>query len=115
MVKVILTKDKVKVKLTGWDKILALKRELNIPVSKIAKIYPCPNDITPPFFKFPGTRIPKVLVAGTYYGKGKKEFWCTKYKKNCLVFELRDWKYTRVVIDVFNISEVKEQLKVLPA
>jgi hypothetical protein len=65
MNKVSITKDKIIVTISGLDKLLSLKGQFEIGRNKIknAKIYD--GKLKPPFWRGPGTSIPKVIISGT--------------------------------------------------
>lgn len=88
------------VEIKGWDRIWSLKGSLKIELEKIIGVRRRIADDAPPWLRAPGTYLPNIITAGTYYGKGKKEFWCTKHKKSAVVIDLADADYTRIVIDV---------------
>lgn len=88
------------IEMKGWDKLWSLKGSLKIDLKKIVRVRHVANNDSPPWLRSPGTSLPGVITAGTYYGKGKKEFWCTRYKNNAVVIDLADADYTRVVVDV---------------
>jgi hypothetical protein len=101
-----ISKDTVHIEIKGWDKIWAFKGALDIHRNSIAKIYKYDGTIKPPWCKWPGTAIPRVIIAGTYYGRGRKEFWNFHFQKNAIVFDLKDADYTRIVIDVDEQAEI---------
>ena len=45
----------------------------------------------------PGTFLPGVIKAGTYYTKQGKEFWYVTNDKNYLTLELKDEPYKRII------------------
>jgi hypothetical protein len=106
-IKIRIDKDFVEIELKGLNKLWAFKKNIKIPKKAIRKIYVKPKNLKPPWLRCPGTYVPKVIIAGTYYGYGRKEFWFTRFK-NSIVFDLSNFEYTRVVVDVENPSEIFE-------
>lgn len=100
--------DAVEVEIEGWNKLLSFKGSITMPRGAITRVYVRPDDLRPPWVRMPGTHIPTVIAAGTYYGSERTEFWNTRFKDNCIVFELQDFDYTRVVVDVDDPSEILE-------
>ena len=96
----------VRIEITGWDKIWTFKGSLSIPRTSIIKVYKHDGKLRPPFWRCPGTAIPGVIIAGTYYGRRRKEFWNTHFRNGTIVFDLMDIDYTRIVVDVGNADEV---------
>ena len=88
------------IEIKGWDKIWSLKGSLKIDLGKVVGVRRVVDGDAPPWLRAPGTYWPNVITAGTYYGKGRKEFWCTRHKDNAVVIDLSDADYTRVVIDI---------------
>jgi hypothetical protein len=48
----------------------------------------------------PGTNIPGVLTAGTFYEDGKRVFWDVHNPDNTVVIELKDERYNQLVVEV---------------
>jgi hypothetical protein len=107
---VTITDKAVEIEVEGLDKLWSFKGKMSIPRSSISKIYLRPNELKPPWLRAPGTFLPKVIAAGTYHGSDRKEFWNTHFRKDCIVFELNDFDYTRVVVDVNGAQEVIDKL-----
>ena len=99
MNEIITSKDTVRIEIKGWDKIWSFRGSLTIPKDSIIRAYKHDGKLKPPFWRCPGTAIPRVIIAGTYYGRGRKEFWNTHFKGG-VVFDLKDVEYTRIVVDV---------------
>ena len=94
-----LSEDALRVEMTGWSKIWALRKSLHIPFACIEAVTLRPRDLQPAWLKIPGTYLPGVIAAGTYRARGRTEFWSTRFKPHCLVLELVDHEFTRVVLD----------------
>jgi hypothetical protein len=94
----------------GLDKLWSFKGKLTIPRSSITKVYLRPEELRPPWLKAPGTYLPKVIIAGSYHGSDRKEFWNTHFHDDCVVFDLSDFDYTRVVVDVDAAQELIDKL-----
>lgn len=110
MNKVIVTGEFVIIEIEGWDKLWSFKGELKIPRKAIVTIYPRPSDLKPPWLKSLGTYLPSIIASGTYRGSDRKEFWNTHFDTECVVFDLVDFDYTRVVVDVPNVQELIDQI-----
>ncbi|MBD0264448.1 MAG: hypothetical protein ICV85_01195 [Tolypothrix sp. T3-bin4] len=63
----------------------------------------------------PGSFIPGVVKAGTYYTDRGKEFWCVNKKTNYLIIELRDESYKRIILTSDNNESWQQQLSQLTA
>lgn len=110
MNKLTISRNAVRIEITGWDKIWSFKGSLAIPRHLITKVYRHDGKLRPPWCRCPGTALPKVIIAGTYYGRGRREFWNTHLRKGTLVFDLKDAEYTRIVVDVDDPDKILAEL-----
>jgi hypothetical protein len=111
MNRISVSRNNVLIEITGWDKLWSFKGSLTIPKESITRVYRYDGSIKPPWFRAPGTAIPKVIISGTYYGRDRKEFWNTHFRAGALVFDLKDAEYTRVVVDVDDPEKVMSELE----
>lgn len=107
---VIITDEDIIIEVEGLDRIWSFKGKLTFPRSSISKIYSRPKALKPPWLRAPGTYLPKLIAAGTYHGSGRKEFWNTHFREDCVVFDLIDFDYTRVVVDINDAQELIDKL-----
>jgi hypothetical protein len=62
-------------------------------------------------WRIPGTHIPYVITAGTYFKRGEKHFWDVMNWDNTIVVELKNEDYTKLIIEVHSASAVIKMLK----
>lgn len=101
----------------GADKLWALKSSLEIPLQHIAGIRADPTVALGWWhgIRMPGTNIPGVLTAGTFYQHGKRVFWDVHNPENTVVIELHDERYDELIVEVADPRLTVEQVKaVLP-
>jgi len=86
----------------GMDQIFALKSTLEIPLEHIAGIRADPEVARGWWhgFRMPGTEIPGVITAGTFYQHGQKAFWDVHDPEKTVVIELRDERYNELIVEV---------------
>jgi hypothetical protein len=97
----------------GADKLWALKSSLEIPLEHIAEITADPT-IAHGWWhglKMPGTNIPGVLTAGTFYHDGKRVFWDVHNPENTVVIGLRDERYNELIVEVVDPKAAVEMVK----
>jgi hypothetical protein len=111
MNKIVVSGNTVRIEITGWDKVWSFKGSLTIPRECIRSVRRYDSSLKPPWCRCPGTAIPRVIIAGTYYGRGRKEFWNTHFREGALVFELKDAEYTRIVVDADNPERVLSEFE----
>ncbi len=61
-------------------------------------------------WRMPGTHIPGLIIAGTYYRDGQKRFWDVTDPRRTIVVELENEEYDRLIVDVENPRETVERL-----
>jgi hypothetical protein len=59
----------------------------------------------------PGTNIPGVITAGTFYQDGKRVFWDVHNPDNTIVIELEDERYAELIVEVVNPNAAVELIK----
>ena len=86
----------------GADKLWALKSSLEIPLQHVAGIRTDPEIAWGWWhgWRLPGTNIPGVITAGTFYQHGKRVFWDVHNPDNTVVIELRDERYNQLIVEV---------------
>jgi hypothetical protein len=102
-----LSGDALTIALEGWERLWAMRRRLIIPRGKIvhAEWHGEPFEIHAGL-RIAGTTFPGVLAAGTFLGRGMKQFlyvrrpqgWRRATAANVLVLDLRDMFYRRILL-----------------
>lgn len=103
--------NKVVVKLELVERISSLRRRITIPISSIKSV----SKVAPEFqwneWRIPGTYMPYIIKAGTYYTPRGKEFWYRTWKKRfCVALKLNNHKFDGVIV---GFKDEKERDKVL--
>jgi hypothetical protein len=86
----------------GLDKLWSLRSRLEIPLAHISGAR-ADTEVAHGWWhgiKMPGTNIPGVLTAGTFYQDGKKVFWDVHDPELTIVVELVDERYDELIIQV---------------
>lgn len=96
----------------GMHKLWAFKNQITIPPSHIVSVYHDPETLRGwPGWRLPGTSIPGIITAGTYINHGDMIFWDVCNMDNCIIIELEDEHYKKLVIEVENVAEAIRQLR----
>lgn len=96
----------------GLHKIWALKNQLSIATKNIVRAYQDDSELTGwKGWRMPGTHIPYVITAGTYYKNGDRTFWDVVNKENAIIIKLKDEKYQKLIIEVDNPTAVIQLLQ----
>jgi hypothetical protein len=86
----------------GADRLWAFKSTLEIPLVHIAGVREDPG-IAHGWWhglRMPGTSLPGVITAGTFYQDGKRIFWDVHNPANTIVIALRDERYNELIVEV---------------
>jgi hypothetical protein len=113
MTRIEIAEGRLKLEVLGWDKIWAFKSRLELPVDHVIGARRCDEEKKGWFrgFKAPGTNLPGVIVAGTYYRKGEHVFYDVHDFGRAVVIELRDEWYARLIVQV---ADPEATLRLLP-
>jgi hypothetical protein len=59
----------------------------------------------------PGTNLPGVITAGTFYHDGKRVFWDVHNPENTVVIELKDERYAELIVEVADPNKTVEVVR----
>ena len=109
--------DQLVLEIEGWDKLWAFKSRLEIPVSNLTGVR-ADREIAHGLWKgirAPGTHLPGVIIAGTYYQGGQRIFWDVKDPEKVIVIDLADERYNQLIVEVQDPARtVQEIQKLIP-
>jgi hypothetical protein len=104
MTRVEIADGRLRVEVLGWHKLWAFKNRLDIPLENVVEIYVAQGDnwLTSEGLRCPGTALPGVIRAGSYYQwtTGNWTFWDVCKLRQSVVIELRNEGYTRLIVEV---------------
>lgn len=112
MVKVTATENEFVFDVLGIHKFWALKSQIKVKKENIIKAIQSEEEFTFPLgFRMPGTHLPWVITAGTYYIKYRqRNFWDVCNKKNAIIVQLKHSNYNKLIIEVENPIETMNLL-----
>ncbi|MEO6128561.1 MAG: hypothetical protein ABIP30_09470 [Ferruginibacter sp.] len=85
----------------GMHKLWAFKSQLTIPTDNIINAHQDIESIKGWHgWRAPGTSIPSIITAGTFYKDGNKIFWDVANIENCIIVDLKDEDYKQLIIEV---------------
>ena len=97
--------DAIDIEMQGLEVFWALRKRLVIPRQVISSIEYIdrkpPQNFAWPFIKFPGSVLPKVVMAGTFVKPGEKDFWYLRVRHEgmiSIVTQPDSFKYDRVLL-----------------
>ena len=112
MVEIKIIADEIQLEILGLHKVWALKSHLSVPLSGIRSIVIDPQLAARPLgWKAPGTYIPRMITAGTFYHDKKRWFWDVSNPNNAIVIEVEGEKYQMLVVEVEKPNQVVGRIK----
>jgi hypothetical protein len=86
----------------GADKLWAFKSSLEIPIVHVAGVRADPQAARGWYhgIRLPGTNLPGVITAGTFYQDGNRVFWDVHDPEKTIVIDLRDERFNQLVVEV---------------
>lgn len=97
-----LTNAALTVEMEGADRLWALKSRLEVPIEHLAGARAASDEATRWLhgLRLGGTHIPGVISAGRFYTHCEWIFWNVHHPDKAIAIELRDERYSRLVIEV---------------
>ena len=113
MVHVSVEGDRVRFEVEGWDKLWALKSQLEIPLAHIRAVRADPEPARGWWhgIRLPGTQVPGILTAGSFYQSDGFVFFDVHDPEQTIVIDLEHEHYQRLVIEVASPGEVVDRLR----
>jgi len=102
MVELSITGGNLVLHVKGADKLWAFKSSLEISLAHVVAIRADPAIARGWWhgLRMPGTSVPGVITAGTFYQDGKRVFWDVHNPENTVVIELKDERYNQLIVEV---------------
>jgi hypothetical protein len=103
MVEVTRLADRVLFNVKGLHKLWAFKSRLEVPYAHIRGVRTAPAAARgAKGWRLPGTHVPGLITAGTYYRKGQRSFWDVANPDKTIVVDLAEERYQQLIIEVDN-------------
>ena len=102
MVDLSVVEGKLTLHVRGADKLWAFKSSLEIPLVHIAAVRADPETARGWWhgIRMPGTNVPGVITAGTFYQHCKRVFWDVHHPEKTIIIDLRDERYNELIVEV---------------
>ena len=102
MVDLSIAEGKLTLHVRGADKLWAFKSSLEIPLVHIAGVRADPKAARGWYhgIRMPGTNVPGVITAGTFYQDGKRVFWDVHSPEKTILIELHDERYSELIVEI---------------
>jgi hypothetical protein len=110
MTKVSVTEGKLAIDVQGLHKLWSFKSRLEIPLEHVRQVRTAADERVAGI-RYPGTQLPGILTAGTFYQQGKKVFWDVHDYTRAIAIDLRDDSFSTLIIEVADPAATIEQIE----
>ncbi len=95
MAEIELTSNTLILKITGWDRILALKSQVEVPLNHVVSVEIDSDKANQVFsgLKLPGTHVPGLVTTGSFWKQGEWTFFDVHDIKKAITIHLSDEHY----------------------
>ncbi len=114
MTEVEITEDTLIVHVLGWHRLWSLKSRIEVPLVHVSSAevdLEIARRERWKGIKAPGTHLPGVIKAGTFYQWRERVFWDVHDPDKTVVIQLRNEHYSRLVIEVEDPSVTVASIK----
>jgi hypothetical protein len=111
MTEIELTESTLLIHVKGVHKILALKSQLEIPLTHVVGAEIDPTVVNLKEIRAPGTGLPGVIKAGSFRLEGQWAFWDVHDPQKAITIKLADEHFTKLVIEVTNPAAAVAQIE----
>lgn len=118
MVDVTVAGDALQVEVQGIHKLWALRSSLHVPLSDVVEVRHDPERASRawPGLRVPGTHVPYVYTAGTYYqGDFRPDFWTVRRPERAIVIQCApNAAFDEIIVEVEDpaatVAQIREAL-----
>jgi hypothetical protein len=107
--KVGITDGMLAIEVQGWDKLWSMTSRLEIPLENVLDVRSA--DASVGGVRLRGTCLPGVITAGTFLQEGSWVFWDVHNPAKAIAVDLRDERYSKLIIEVVDPAETISALK----
>ena len=109
MTEVGVTDGMLVIEVQGWDKLWSMTSRLEIPLENVIDVRPADDSVGG--VRLLGTCLPGVVTAGTFLQEGSSVFWDVHNPARAIAVDLRDERYSKLIIEVVDPAETISALK----
>lgn len=109
--KIFVDEDNVSIKFNILEKILGVHGSFAVPLDSISYTHTTVPEQSFKELRIPGTCVPGLIKAGTYFTNRGKEFWYVTRKKSFLTLELKKGFYKRIILSTSENESIKNKIR----
>jgi hypothetical protein len=104
--------DQLVVTMPGVDRLWSFRHRITVP---LAHVRGATADVgmsrRPGGVRAPGTYLPRLITAGTYYRNGERTFWNLHASQEPVVVELTGERFARLVLGVADAQATADRIE----
>ena len=105
--------DRLRLQVKGLDRLWAMRSRLDIPLTSVRSARVDPK-VARGLWKgvsAPGTHIPGLIIAGTFYQDDKRIFWDVHDPQKTVVIDLVGQRYDQLIVEVHDPESVVKMIE----
>ena len=105
--------DRLRLQVKGLDRLWAMRSRLDIPLASVRSARVDPK-VARGLWKgvsAPGTHIPGLIIAGTFYQDDKRIFWDVHDPHKTVVIDLVGQRYDQLIVEVHDPESVVKMIE----
>ena len=105
--------DRLRLQVRGLDRLWAMRSRLDIPLASVRAVRVDPT-VARGLWKgvsAPGTHIPGLIIAGTFYQDDKRIFWDVHDPLKTVVIDLVGQRYDQLIVEVHDPESVVKMIE----
>jgi hypothetical protein len=113
MVNLTVKGNRLTLQVKGLDRLWAMRSRLDIPLASVRSVRVDPK-VARGLWKgvsAPGTHIPGLIIAGTFYQDDKRIFWDVHDPNKTVVIDLVGQRYDQLIVEVSDPASVVRMLE----
>jgi hypothetical protein len=101
------------VRVRGFSRVWALRRRIRVPLASIRAANVAPDAVHGMWkgLRMPGTHLPNLIVAGTYYKQGERRFYDVRRGGPAIELELEGASYDRIIVQVRDADDAVRRIR----
>ncbi len=105
--------DRLRLRVKGLDRLWAMRSRLDIPLASVraARVDPTVARGLWKGVSAPGTHIPGLIIAGTFYQDDKRIFWDVHDPHKTVVIDLVGQRFDQLIVDVRDPESVVKMIE----
>ncbi len=90
----------LRIEFSFWETVWGMKRSFGVRLEQITEAHGREPQAAWTDLRMPGTYVPWLIMAGSYWTRRGWEFWYVVRKQPFITLELKDHRYKRIILSM---------------